>query len=108
MVVSSCAIPSVFAIDADGNELVGLAALRQAEDNPAGTIQAAKRLIGRNFHSKSIDQTRQVFTYEMVEGSNEEVMIQVREQLYTLEQISAAILQRIRNNHPRYYPLTSP
>ncbi len=89
-------IPSVFAIDTEGNRLVGEAARRQAEANPAGTVQATKRLIGRNFHSKSIDRTRQVFTYEMVEGANEEVQVQVRDQVFTLEQISAAILSRVR------------
>ncbi len=92
----AASIPSVFAIDEAGNQLIGATALAQAQDNPLGTVQATKRLIGRNFHSKSIDQTRQVFTYEMVEGSNEEVMVQVKDSVFTLEQISAAILQRIK------------
>ena len=89
-------VPSVFAIDSDGNEIVGSAARNQAQSNPDGTVIAAKRLIGRNFHSKSINDTRQVFTYEMVEGSNDEVLLNVANQLYTLEQISAAILVRIK------------
>ena len=89
-------VPSVFAIDAEGNEIVGSAARSQAHRNPDGTVIAAKRLIGRNFHSKSINDTRQVFTYEMVEGSNDEVLLNVANQLYTLEQISAAILVRIK------------
>jgi molecular chaperone DnaK len=93
----STAVPSVFAIDAEGQELVGEVARLQAQDNPTGTVQAAKRLIGRNFHSKSINETRQIFTYEMVEGHNEEVLVQVQEQLYTLEQISAAILSRVKD-----------
>ena len=89
-------VPSVFAIDEDGNEIVGSAARDQASDNPLGTVIAAKRLIGRNFHSKSINDTRQVFTYEMVEGADDTVLLNVAEQLYTLEQISAAILMRIK------------
>jgi len=92
----AASIPSVFAVDDEGKHLVGATALAQAQENPLGTIQATKRLIGRNFHSKSIDQTRQVFTYEMVEGTNEEVMVQVKDNVFTLEQISAAILQRIK------------
>jgi len=92
----AASIPSVFALDAEGNQLVGATALAQAQDNPLGTVQATKRLIGRNFHSKSIDQTRQVFTYEMVEGANEEVLVQVQDNVFTLEQISAAILQQIK------------
>ena len=89
-------VPSVFAIDEAGNEIVGSAAAAQAEHNPDGTVRAAKRLIGRNFHSKSINDTRQVFTYEMVEGAGDNILLNVAEQLYTLEQISAAILARIK------------
>ena len=89
-------VPSVFAVDEEGNQIVGLAAAEQAQHNPDGTVRAAKRLIGRNFHSKSINDTRQVFTYEMVEGAGENILLNVAEHLYTLEQISAAILTRIK------------
>jgi molecular chaperone DnaK len=89
-------IPSVFAIDERGNRLVGAEAKRQAQLNPANTVMASKRLIGRNFHSKTIDKVKQVFTYEMLEGDNNEVLIRVKDQVFTLEQISAAILKRIR------------
>ncbi len=89
-------IPSVFAIDDKGNRLVGHEAKRQAQLNPSNTVMAAKRLIGRNFHSKTIDKVRQVFTYEMLEGDNSEVLIKVKDQVFTLEQISAAILRRIK------------
>jgi molecular chaperone DnaK len=88
-------IPSVFAIDERGNRLVGQEAKRQAQLNPANTVMASKRLIGRNFHSKTIDKVKQVFTYEMLEGENNEVLIKIKDQVFTLEQISAAILQRI-------------
>ncbi len=90
-------VPSIFAIDAEGHELVGANAAAQAVANPEGTVLAAKRLIGRNFHSKSINDTRQVFTYEMIEGANDEVLLQVADQLFTLEEISAAILARIKD-----------
>jgi len=90
-------IPSVFAIDERGNRLVGQEAKRQAQLNPANTVMASKRLIGRNFHSKTIDKVKQVFTYEMLEGDNKEVLIKIKDQVFTLEQISAAILKRIRD-----------
>ncbi|MEL6344202.1 MAG: Hsp70 family protein [Myxococcota bacterium] len=90
-------IPSVFAIDEKGNRLVGQEAKRQAQLNPTNTVMAAKRLIGRNFHSKTIDKVRQIFTYEMLEGDNSEVLIKVKGEVFTLEQISAAILSRIRD-----------
>ena len=89
-------IPSVFAIDDKGNRLVGSEAKRQAQLNPANTVMASKRLIGRNFHSKAIDKVRQVFTYEMLEGDNSEVLIRVKDQVFTLDQISAAILRKIK------------
>ena len=90
-------IPSVFAIDERGNRLVGQEVKRQAQLNPANTVMASKRLIGRNFHSKTIDKVKQVFTYEMLEGDNKEVLIKIKDQVFTLEQISAAILKRIRD-----------
>ncbi len=90
-------IPSVFAITDKGEKLVGDDAKKQAQLNPQHTIQAAKRLIGRNFHSKTIEKIRQVFTYELVEGEGNEVMVKVRDQVFTLEQISAAILKKIRD-----------
>ena len=92
----STTIPSVFAINERGERLVGHDAKKQAQLNPANTVAAAKRLIGRNFHSKTIEKVRQVFTYELVEGESSEVLIKVRNQVFTLEQISAAILRKIR------------
>ena len=86
----------MFAIDDEGNRLVGREAKRQAQTNPTNTVMASKRLIGRNFHSKAIDKVRQVFTYEMLEGDNDEVLIKVKDQVFTLDQISAAILRRIK------------
>ena len=89
-------IPSVFAIDQEGNRLVGYEAKQQAQLNPQNTVAASKRLIGRNFHSKTIDKVRQVFTYEMVEGEQSDILVKVKDQVFTLEQISAAILREIK------------
>ncbi len=89
-------IPSVFAIDEKGERLVGHDAKKQAQLNPTNTVAAAKRLIGRNYHSKTIEKVKQVFTYELVEGESNEVLIKVRDQIFTLEQISAAILRKIK------------
>ena len=89
-------IPSVFAINERGERLVGYDAKKQAQLNPTNTVAAAKRLIGRNFHSKTIEKVRQVFTYELVEGEQSEVLIKIRNQIFTLEQISAAILRKIK------------
>ncbi len=92
----STTIPSIFAVDEGGKELVGHDAKKQAQLNPTQTVMASKRLIGRNFHSKVIDKVRQIFTYELVEGDEDQVLIRIRDQVYTLEQISAAILRKIK------------
>ena len=60
-------IPSVFAIDKSGNRLVGEEAVAQAAANPLATVQAAKRLIGREFGGQAMEKMQQVFTYELVE-----------------------------------------
>ncbi|MFT7518381.1 MAG: molecular chaperone DnaK [Kiritimatiellia bacterium] len=91
-------IPSVFAIDKSGNRLVGQEAQEQASANPENTVQASKRLIGRTYGSKQMEKMKQVFTYELVEGESSEVLIRVKDQVFTLEQISAAILRRIKEN----------
>ncbi len=91
-------IPSVFAIDKHGNRLVGQEAKQQAADNPNHTIAASKRLIGRSFGSSAMQKMQQVFTYELVEGDQNEVLIKVADQVFTLEQISAAILRRIKES----------
>ncbi len=91
-------IPSVFAIDKSGNRLVGNEAKDQAAANPDHTIAASKRLIGRSFGSQAMERMQQVFTYELVEGESSEVLIKVADQVFTLEQISAAILRRIKES----------
>jgi len=91
-------IPSVFAIDKNGNRLVGTDAKDQASANPDHTIAASKRLIGRSFGSNAMEKMQQVFTYELVEGESSEVLVKVADQVFTLEQISAAILRRIKES----------
>jgi molecular chaperone DnaK len=89
-------IPSVFAIDKQGNRLVGADAKKHAEVDPNSTIAASKRLIGRQFGSQVMEKMKQVFTYELAEGESSEVLIKVSDQVFTLEQVSAAILRRIK------------
>jgi molecular chaperone DnaK len=91
-------IPSVFAIDKTGKRLVGEEAREQAALNPEATVAASKRLIGRSFGSDAMQKFQQVFTYELAESENSEVLVKVQGQLFTLEQISAAILRRIKDN----------
>lgn len=95
-------IPSMFAVDEAGNKLVGHDAKKIAQLNPASTIYGSKRLIGRNFGSKTIEKVRQLFTYEIVEGEDEEVLVKVKDQMFSLEQVSAHILDKIREVSEEY------
>lgn len=90
-------IPSIVAIDEKGNRLVGQAAKRQTMINPKNTIYGAKRLIGRHYHSKILDSIQQHFTYEMSEGDNDDVLIKLAGEVYGLDEVSALILDKIRN-----------
>jgi molecular chaperone DnaK len=94
-------IPSVFAIDKSGQRLVGEEARAQQIANPENTVSASKRLIGRAFDSKVVEQMSQVFTYELLEGESSEVLVKVANQVLTLEQVSAAILLRLKEHAER-------
>src|SRR5262249_53607035 len=58
-------IPSVFAIDDKGNELVGHEAKRQWQLNPKNTVYGAKRLVGRSFRSEIVETMNQALPYNV-------------------------------------------
>lgn len=93
----SFTIPSVVAVDEKGNRLVGQAAKRQALINPFNTIYGAKRLIGRKFHSKTMEIVKKHFTYEMAPGDQDDVLIKLGGEVYGLDEVSALILDKVRN-----------
>ena len=95
-------IPSMFALDEAGNKLVGQEAKDAALRNPNSSVYGSKRLLGRNFPSKTIDKVRQLFTYEILEGDDSEVLVKLKDQVFTLEQISAHILDKIREVSQEY------
>ncbi len=98
----SYTIPSLFAIDEGGRMLVGHDAKKQAALNPGDTVFAPKRLIGRNFRSEQVEQIRQLFTYNMIEGDAGEVLIKVKDQIFDLRQVSAEILKKIKEVAEEY------
>ncbi len=90
-------IPSVVAIDEKGNRLVGQAAKRQTLINPIHTVHGAKRLIGRDIRSNVVDDIQEHFKYRITETEGSDVQIQLREDAYGLDEISAMILDHVRN-----------
>ena len=89
-------IPSIFAIDDKGNELVGHEAKRQWQLNPRNTVYASKRLIGRRTNSNVVAQMSRQVAYRMKDEGGE-VLIDVGERTFRLSEIAAKILDKIRS-----------
>jgi len=88
--------PSVVAFTERGEKLVGQIARRQAVTNPRNTIYAVKRLIGRKFSSPEVQHARQFVPYQVVEASNGDLRVRVRDKDYSPQEISAMLLQRLK------------
>jgi molecular chaperone DnaK len=95
-------IPSVFAIDDKGNELIGHEAKRQWQLNPKNTVYAAKRLVGRSYRSDIVDTMRRMVQYPIRPGLKNDVVIDVAKKEFTLQEISARILHKIRDVASNY------
>src|SRR6476619_1868411 len=90
-------IPSIFAIDDKGNELIGYEAKRQWQLNPKNTVYGAKRLVGRAFKSDVVETMRKVVAYPIRAGSKNDVVLDVGKKEFSLQEISARILNKIRD-----------
>src|SRR3954452_20334388 len=89
-------IPSIFAIDDKGNELIGHEAKRQWQLNPRNTVYAAKRLVGRSYSSDVGDLMKKTVAYELKAGERNDVVLDVGHKNFRLAEISAKILNKIR------------
>src|SRR5260370_26261426 len=87
--------PSVVAFTKSGERLVGQVAKRQAVTNPENTIFSIKRFMGRKFSEVSEEQ--KMVPYKVVEAPNGDVRISVHGKLYSPPEISAMILQKMRD-----------
>jgi molecular chaperone DnaK len=88
--------PSIVGFTAKGERLVGQIAKRQALTNPKNTVFAVKRLIGRKFRSKEVEQARRFTPYALTEAPNGDVHIQIDEKVYSPPEISAFVLQKLK------------
>ncbi|MBN8231929.1 Hsp70 family protein [Corallococcus macrosporus] len=95
-------IPSIFAIDDKGNELIGFEAKRQWQLNPRNTVYGAKRLVGLNFSSEVVGTMKKSVAYNMRPGSKNDVTLDVGKKEFTLQEISAKILGKIREVASNY------
>ena len=88
--------PSIVAFAEEGDRLVGQIAKRQAITNPENTVFAVKRLIGRKFTDPQVARARQVLPYSLVDGTNGDVKVEIRDRQYSPEEISAQVLREIK------------
>jgi molecular chaperone DnaK len=95
-------IPSIFAIDDKGNELIGYEAKRQWQLNPKNTIYGSKRLVGRSFQSDVVTEMKKFVAYSVRPGKKSEVLLDVGKKEFTLQEISAKILNKIRDVAANY------
>ena len=88
--------PSMVAIAENGKRLVGHIAKRQAITNAENTVYAAKRLIGRKWGSAAVRQSLETVPYRIVEGPHDDVRIMLRDQVFSVPEISAYVLQEMK------------
>jgi len=94
--------PSVVAFTKDGERLIGQPAKRQAVTNPDNTIFAVKRLIGRRFDDPITRKDTELVPYQIVRGSNGDAWVQAGGKDYSPSQISAFILQKMKETAEAY------
>src|ERR671922_2186794 len=82
-------LPSVVAVNAKADLIVGAVAKDQMVTNPKNTIWGAKRLIGRKYNSRVVQELRGYYSYEIVEGQNAEAAVVLGGEVRTLPQVSA-------------------
>ncbi len=88
--------PSVVGFTDKDERLVGQIAKRQAVTNPANTLYAVKRLIGRKYDAPEVEKMRGVVPFEIVEAPNGDAHIKVLGRVYSPPEISAIVLQRLK------------
>jgi molecular chaperone DnaK len=88
--------PSIVAFTDDGERLVGQPAKRQAVTNPEKTIFAVKRLIGRRYDDPMVEKDKKLVPYKITKASNGDAWVEVDGKTYSPSQISAFILQKMK------------
>ncbi len=94
--------PSMVAFTDDKERLVGQPAKRQAVTNPERTIFAVKRLIGRRFDDPTVAEDQKLVPYKIVKAENGDAWVEANEEKFSPSQISAMILQKMRETAESY------
>ena len=94
--------PSMVAFTNDGERLIGLPAKRQSVTNPENTFFAIKRLIGRRYEDEMVKKDMGLVPYKIVRGDNGDAWVESNGKKYSPSQISAFILQKMKETAEAY------
>ncbi|MEO1142772.1 MAG: Hsp70 family protein, partial [Pseudomonadota bacterium] len=94
--------PSMVAFGDDSERLVGQPAKRQAVTNPEDTLFAVKRLIGRRYDDATVKKDKDLVPYKIVKGDNGDAWVEAQGEKYSPSQISAMILQKMKETAEAY------
>ncbi|MGV2496324.1 molecular chaperone DnaK [Pelagerythrobacter aerophilus] len=94
--------PSIVAFTKDGERLIGQPAKRQAVTNPDNTLFAIKRLIGRRYDDPTTKKDQELVPYDIVKGKNGDAWVEAGGTEYSPSQISAFILQKMKETAESY------
>src|SRR5690606_13904429 len=94
--------PSMVSFSDTGERLVGQPAKRQAVTNPEKTLFAIKRLIGRRYDDPLVEKDKGMVPYKIVGGDNGDAWVEVDGQKYSPSQVSAFILQKMKETAENY------
>jgi molecular chaperone DnaK len=95
-------IPSVVGFTPNDELLVGIDAVRQSLINPENTIYGAKRLLGRKYSSRIVQDVKRAFHYQIIEGHNGEVEVLGNGRPFTIPEVMSLILREIRKAAAEY------
>ncbi len=94
--------PSMIGFTESGERIVGQQAKRQAVTNPENTLFAIKRLIGRKFNSEAVQKDVKISPFNIVEADNGDAWVEARDKKYSSAEISAMILQKMKQTAEDY------
>jgi molecular chaperone DnaK len=94
--------PSMVAFGEDSERITGLPAKRQAVTNPENTLFAVKRLMGRRFDDPMVKKDKDLVPFNIVKAENGDAWVEARSEKYSPSQISAFILQKMKETAESY------
>src|SRR3989338_215914 len=91
-------MPSIVALNKTGERLVGILARRQQITNPKNSVYSIKRLMGKRYSDPEVQKDKKLLPYEIRESADGGVEVKMGENWYKPPEISAMILQKLKND----------